>query len=128
MAGEIKSSQLFFNPVPYMTPWMFLPAYIEVDYNTCSVVLLRSPLQQANEVEIPSPFPPRWHQLVYEWYSTLRRLDKKIAKQQLAINGNAVHLKPKFDRWVIFFWFNLYRLGIMLRGLSLNLGVKSRKS
>jgi hypothetical protein len=101
MAGEIKSSQLFFNPIPYMTPWMFVPAYIEVDYNTCSVVLLRSPLQQANEVEIPSPFPPRWHQLVYEWYSTLRRLDKKIAKKQLSINGHAVHLKPKFDRWVI---------------------------
>lgn len=63
----VKFSELRFKEIPYMSPWMFIPEYLEVDYNTCSAVFLRSPFQQPNAVEIPSPFPPRWHQLVYEW-------------------------------------------------------------
>lgn len=90
-----------FEPVPYMSPWMFTPAYLEVDYKTLSAVFLRSPLPQPNSVEIPSPLPPRWHQLAYEWYATIKRnKTKEPLKDPLVINGITVRLKPKFDKMV----------------------------
>ena len=57
------------KPLDYMTPWIFIPKYLEVDFATCSAVFLRSPLVQPSLMEIPSPFPPSWHQLVFEWYA-----------------------------------------------------------
>jgi hypothetical protein len=90
-----------FKAYDYMSPWMFIPAYLEVCYKTCSTVFLRSPFQQPARVEIPSPLPPRWHQLVHEWYTTLVRRSKKAPlKTPLVINGQSVLLKPKFDRLV----------------------------
>lgn len=55
------------SPVEFMSPWIFIPTYLEVDFATCSAVFLRSPLVQPRRMEIPSPFPPSWHQLAYEW-------------------------------------------------------------
>ncbi|RKP03772.1 hypothetical protein CXG81DRAFT_2307, partial [Caulochytrium protostelioides] len=57
-----------FVPVPFMAPWMFTPDYLEVDYPTCTTVLLRSPLPQSGRMEIPSPLPPTFHQYAYQWY------------------------------------------------------------
>ena len=52
-------------------------------------------------MEIPSPYPPNWHQLVYEWYAQKKKAQVKgPLKQQLIINGKAVKLKPKFDRMI----------------------------
>ncbi|KAI9209449.1 uncharacterized protein BJ171DRAFT_487014 [Polychytrium aggregatum] len=88
-----------FAPVPFMGPFMFIPEYLEVDYNTCSTVFLRSPLPQPNAVEIPSPHPPQLHQLAFEWYARRYRAKTRVAvKAPLVINGKTVRLKPKFDR------------------------------
>jgi hypothetical protein len=88
-------------PLDYMSPWMFIPAYLEVCFATCSAVFLRSPLVQPERMEIPSPYPPNWHQLVYEWYAQKKKAQKRIPpKPQLVINGQAVKLKPKFDHMV----------------------------
>ena len=90
-----------FTPFPYMAPWMFIPTYLEVSFATCSSVFLRSPLVQPSLMEIPSPYPPNWHQLVYEWYAQKKKAQVKgPLKQQLIINGKAVKLKPKFDRMI----------------------------
>ncbi|KAI9356552.1 hypothetical protein DFJ73DRAFT_657580 [Zopfochytrium polystomum] len=62
-----------FRPVPWMSPFMFTPAYLEVSYPTTSFVFLRPPLPQPDRVEIPSPHPPEMHALAYEWYSSIRR-------------------------------------------------------
>ena len=87
-----------FEPVEFMGPWMFIPDYLEVDYNTCSTVFLRSPLTQPNRMEIPSPLPPRWHQLAFEWYATIKRKKStNKAPLPLVVNGQYVKLKPKFD-------------------------------
>lgn len=95
---KIEGDKSEFQPVPYMSPWMFIPPYLEVCYSTCSTVFLRSPFAQPNEMEIPSPYPPVWHQLAFEWYSTLKRAQTRSEiKPQLIIDQMPVVLKPKFD-------------------------------
>ncbi|KAI7834590.1 hypothetical protein BX661DRAFT_175125 [Kickxella alabastrina] len=42
-----------------------------VNYNTCSTVFLREPVTRPNVTEVPSPFPPEFHALSFEFY--LRR-------------------------------------------------------
>jgi hypothetical protein len=87
-----------FKPIEYMAPWMFIPAYLEVCYATCSTVFLRSPLVQPKLMEIPSPYPPNWHQLVYEWYASIKRAQtKKPILEPLVLRGQPLKLKPKFD-------------------------------
>ena len=61
------SQSRVWKPLEYMSPWMFIPKYLEVDFATCSSIFLRTPLVQPGLMEIPSPYPPSWHQLVYEW-------------------------------------------------------------
>ncbi|KAJ3097697.1 mitochondrial 37S ribosomal protein nam9 [Physocladia obscura] len=84
---------------PYMAPWMFIPAYLEVCYNTCATVFLRSPLPQPDCVEIPSPHAPDLHALAYEWYSSIKRAKTKrpSPSHPLVVNGRSVRLKAKFD-------------------------------
>ncbi|KAJ2988542.1 mitochondrial 37S ribosomal protein nam9, partial [Globomyces sp. JEL0801] len=90
-----------FNYIPYMSPWMFIPTYLEVDYATCSTVFLRSPLPQPKRMEIPSPYGPTYHLLAYEWYSSIKKSQTKTPLlPQIVISGQAVKLKPKFDQMV----------------------------
>lgn len=97
----VTDQMMEFRPLKGMAPWMFIPAYLHVDYQTCSTVFLRSPLPQPDNVEIPSPFPPSWHQLVYDWYADIAKKRTKIrSKTPLQINGQVVKLKPKYDRKV----------------------------
>ncbi|KAI8847011.1 hypothetical protein BC829DRAFT_397317 [Chytridium lagenaria] len=76
-----------FREVPFMSPWMFTPSYLEVSYTVCSVILVRSPLPQPDTVEIPSPHPPDLHALAYECN----------LNQPLVVASQSVRLKPKFD-------------------------------
>ncbi|KAI8619452.1 hypothetical protein BC830DRAFT_1104373 [Chytriomyces sp. MP71] len=88
-----------FHPQPYMAPWMFIPAYLEVCYNTCSTIFLRTPLPQPNSVEIPSPHAPDMHSLAYEWYSRIKgsKTKRPPPADPLVVNGQSVRLKAKFD-------------------------------
>ncbi|KAI8622653.1 hypothetical protein BC830DRAFT_1249602 [Chytriomyces sp. MP71] len=88
-----------FHPQPYMAPWMFIPAYLEVCYNTCSTIFLRTPLPQPSEVEIPSPHAPDMHSLAYEWYSRIKgsKTKRPPPADPLVVNGQSVRLKAKFD-------------------------------
>ncbi len=97
----VTDQMMEFRPLDGMAPWMFTPAYLHVDYQTCSTVFLRSPLPQAGKVEIPSPFPPSWHQLLHDWYADIAKKRRKIrSKIPVRINGQLVKLKPKYDRMV----------------------------
>ncbi|KAI8908843.1 hypothetical protein DFJ77DRAFT_442570 [Powellomyces hirtus] len=100
LVGPTKVTREF-KAVDYMAPWMFIPAYLEVDYNTCSTVFLRTPLPQPDMVEVPSPFPPDWHQLAYEWYSSIVKKKESIRtkhalKPPVVIEGQTLKLKQKF--------------------------------
>ncbi|KAF9336151.1 mitochondrial 37S ribosomal protein nam9 [Podila minutissima] len=62
-----------FVPQPFSQPFLFVPDYLEVNYNTCSTVFLRSPISRPGKTEIPSPFPPQMHALAYEFYARNRK-------------------------------------------------------
>ncbi|OMJ11135.1 putative 37S ribosomal protein S4-like [Smittium culicis] len=65
-----KSAPLYnFVPLPYQQPFMFIPDYLEVNYNTCSTVFLRYPTINNNTCDLPSPFPPELHALAFLHYS-----------------------------------------------------------
>ena len=99
-APDSDGKQLEFKALPFMSPWMFIPTYLEVCYQTCSTVFLRAPLAQ-QQMEIPSPYPPSWHQLVFEYYASIKRKQtREPVKEVLNIQGNDVRLKPKFDKIV----------------------------
>lgn len=68
------------NSKPYLTPWQprrymspfaFIPRYLEVNQNICAAVYLRHPVARQGSAEVPSPFPPTVMQLAFNWY--LRR-------------------------------------------------------
>ncbi|ORZ31956.1 hypothetical protein BCR44DRAFT_50384 [Catenaria anguillulae PL171] len=60
---------LKFTPRPFQQPWMFIPEYLEVNFNTCSGVFVRAPMVKPGKSEVPSPFPPEVHGLAHEYYS-----------------------------------------------------------
>lgn len=70
-----------FNPdKPYMTPWRprefmspfaFIPQYLEVNHNVCAAVYLRHPVARVGSAEVPTPFGSSINQLGFNWY--LRR-------------------------------------------------------
>ncbi|ORX53220.1 alpha-L RNA-binding motif-containing protein [Hesseltinella vesiculosa] len=66
--GE-KGTELNFTLKPYSQPFLFVPEYLEVNYNTCEAVFLRSPVSRPGRSEIPSPYPPAIHSLAYEYYA-----------------------------------------------------------
>ncbi|KAJ3067870.1 mitochondrial 37S ribosomal protein nam9 [Podochytrium sp. JEL0797] len=92
-------NSLPFHPLPYMAPFMFIPNYLEVCYNTTSTVFLRPPMPQPDSVEIPSPHAPDMHALAYEWYSSIKRAKTKRPPpaEPLVVNGQSVRLKSKFE-------------------------------
>ncbi|PVV01769.1 hypothetical protein BB560_003799 [Smittium megazygosporum] len=67
--GKLKNIEYEFVPLPFMQPWMFLPDYLEVNYNTCSTVFIREPTITRKGSELPSPFPPESHALAFLYYS-----------------------------------------------------------
>ncbi|CAO3689235.1 unnamed protein product [Umbelopsis ramanniana] len=68
LKGEL-GTELDFTPKPFSQPFLFVPEYLEVNYNTCSTVFLRAPISRPGRTEIPSPFPAELHALAYEYYA-----------------------------------------------------------
>lgn len=59
------------EPRPFMSPFAFIPRYLEVNQNICAAVYLRHPVARHGMAEVPSPFPPGVQELAFNWY--LRR-------------------------------------------------------
>ncbi|KAI0176142.1 alpha-L RNA-binding motif-containing protein [Hypoxylon sp. FL1284] len=59
------------QPRNYMSPFAFIPKYLEVNQNVCSAVYLRHPVARVGSAEVPTPFPVPISQLAFNWY--LRR-------------------------------------------------------
>lgn len=68
LKGE-KGTELSFELKPFSQPFLFVPEYLEVNYNTCQTVFLRSPISRPGRSEIPSPYAPELHSLAYEYYA-----------------------------------------------------------
>ncbi|EPQ51589.1 alpha-L RNA-binding motif-containing protein [Gloeophyllum trabeum ATCC 11539] len=73
-----------FNLPKYASPFLFVPAYIEVSFPTCSAVYVRHPTARPGYSEIPTPFDADGEvvRLAWEWYSRVR--PRMRSKSQLA--------------------------------------------
>ncbi|KAK4236976.1 hypothetical protein C8A03DRAFT_16432 [Achaetomium macrosporum] len=59
------------RPRDWMSPFAFIPRYLEVNQRICAAVYLRHPVARPGRSEVPSPFSPTLSQLAFNWY--LRR-------------------------------------------------------
>lgn len=68
-----------FIPKPFMTPNVFLPAYLEVSYRSCTGAFVRLPhIKKDGLMEIPSPYPTSVHERASMFYARYgRRVDRR---------------------------------------------------
>ncbi|KAK2827841.1 hypothetical protein FQN49_007290 [Arthroderma sp. PD_2] len=59
------------RPRDYMSPFVFVPRYLEVNHNICAAVYLRHPVARPGLAEVPSPFGDNVGGAAFAWY--LRR-------------------------------------------------------
>ncbi|KAH9855479.1 alpha-L RNA-binding motif-containing protein [Lenzites betulinus] len=73
-----------FSLPAYASPFMFIPAYLEPSFATCSVIYLRHPTARPGYSEIPTPWDADGEivRLTWEWYS--KRRMRIRSKSQLA--------------------------------------------
>ncbi|EKM53100.1 uncharacterized protein PHACADRAFT_98836 [Phanerochaete carnosa HHB-10118-sp] len=73
-----------FHPPPFSSPWMFIPAYIEPSFATCSAIYLRHPTARPGYSEIPTPYDADGEviRFAWEWYAKVR--PRVRSKSQLA--------------------------------------------
>lgn len=68
---ETKPYLTPWRPRKYLSPFAFIPRYLEVNQNICAAVYLRHPVARRGLAEVPTPFPYETSQLAFNWY--LRR-------------------------------------------------------
>lgn len=58
----------------YAAPFIFIPAYLEVSFVTCSAVYVRDPTARKDHSELPSPYDADGElmRLAWEWYARVR--------------------------------------------------------
>jgi len=67
-----------FIPKPFMAPNVYLPAYLEVSYRSCTGAFVRYPhIKRDSGMEIPSPFAPDVHERAGLYYATRGRYRKQ---------------------------------------------------
>jgi hypothetical protein len=68
----------------YASPFLFIPAYIEVAFQICSAVYVRHPTARPGYSEIPTPYDADGEivRLAWEWYAKHR--PRMRSKTQLA--------------------------------------------
>jgi len=84
-APEAKDKALTpFHLPAYASPFIFIPAYLEVSFPTCSAVYVRHPTARPGYSEIPTPYDADGEivRLAWEWYSKVRPRNR--SKRQLA--------------------------------------------
>ncbi|TFK24127.1 alpha-L RNA-binding motif-containing protein [Coprinopsis marcescibilis] len=84
---ETKSSDSQLTPfyLPhYASPWLFIPAYIEPSFATCSAVYVRHPTARPGYSEIPTPYDADGALIRYAWEWYVQRRPRVRSKSQLA--------------------------------------------
>lgn len=56
------------RPREWMSPFAFIPRYLEVNQRICAAVYLRHPVARPGQSEVPTPFSPTLSQLAFNWY------------------------------------------------------------
>lgn len=71
--NESRSFWTPWEPRPFMSPFAFYPAYLEVSPQTCSAIYIRDPVARPGLSEVPSPLPLNMHALAYSFYVRNRK-------------------------------------------------------
>jgi len=68
----------------YAAPFIFIPAYLEVSFPTCSTIYLRHPTARPGYSEVPTPYDADGEvvRLAWEWYAKVR--PRMRSRRQLA--------------------------------------------
>ncbi|KAI1941303.1 hypothetical protein LOZ66_001818 [Ophidiomyces ophidiicola] len=56
------------RPRDYMSPFAFIPRYLEVNHNICAAVYIRHPVARPGLAEVPTPFGEQIGGPAYVWY------------------------------------------------------------
>jgi hypothetical protein len=84
-SSSVKDKSLTpFNLPAYASPFIFIPAYLEVSFPACSVIYVRHPTARPGYSEIPTPYDADGEvvRLAWEWYSKVRPRNR--SRRQLA--------------------------------------------
>ena len=73
-----------FHLPQYASPWLFIPAYIEVNFKTCSAIYVRNPTARPGYSEIPTPYDADGAVIRYAWEWYVHRRPRMRSKSQLA--------------------------------------------
>lgn len=68
----------------YASPWLHIPAYIEVSFKTCSAVYVRHPTARPGYSEIPTPYDADGALVRYAWEWYMQRRPRMRSQSQLA--------------------------------------------
>ena len=82
--GKKKTSVTPFYLPTYASPWLFIPAYIEVSFQTCSAIYVRHPTARPGYSEIPTPYDADGALIRYAWEWYVQRRPRMRSKKQLS--------------------------------------------
>ncbi|KAK7061754.1 S4 RNA-binding domain-containing protein [Favolaschia claudopus] len=68
----------------YASPWLFIPAYLEVSFPTCSAVYVRHPTARPQYSEIPTPYDADGDVIRYAWEWYMEHRPRKRTESQWA--------------------------------------------
>lgn len=71
-----------FNLPFWASPWIFIPAYLEVSFKTCSAVYVRHPTARPQYSEIPSPYDADGEVIRHSWEWYMQNRPKKRTESQ----------------------------------------------
>lgn len=79
MADIAPPQNLGPKPLPfelpeYASPFLFIPAYIEISFPTCSAIYLRHPTAGPGKSEVPSPYEADGEVMKFAWVRAFRLL------------------------------------------------------
>ncbi|PPR01195.1 hypothetical protein CVT26_016076 [Gymnopilus dilepis] len=105
-----------FHLPQYASPWLFIPAYIEVNFKTCSAIYVRNPTARPGYSEIPTPYDADGAVIRYawEWPHASSAFSTFLSSTIMSAAATLVHLprprpdhgftKPPSSKLGIFFW------------------------
>jgi len=82
--GKKKIAVTPFHLPAYASPWLFIPAYIEVSFQTCSAIYVRHPTARPGYSEIPTPYDADGALIRYAWEWYVQRRARMRSKSQLS--------------------------------------------
>lgn len=68
----------------YASPWLYIPAYIEVSFKTCSAIYVRHPTARPGYSEIPTPYDADGAVIRYAWEWYVQRRPRMRSQSQRA--------------------------------------------